>query len=52
MNELYRTLGISKQGVHQKLERRMRLKEEHARVLELVYEIRNNHPTMGLRDMY
>lgn len=52
MNALYRSLGISKQAVHQKLERRIRMKKEQFNVLNLVYEIRSDHPTMGLRDMY
>jgi putative transposase len=52
MNAMYRSLGISKQAVHQKLERRIRMKREQHNILHLVYEIRSNHPTMGLRDMY
>lgn len=45
-------IGISKQGVHDMLNRKMRQKDLHNQVLKLVYKIRSQHPTMGIRTMY
>ncbi|NNF33075.1 MAG: IS3 family transposase [Saprospiraceae bacterium] len=52
LNLLYRTVGISKQAVHDMLNRYMKRKESEYQVLNLVYKIRSNHPTMGVRQMY
>lgn len=52
MNKLYDSIGITKQAFHNKLDRMMRKRSEEQQLLKLVYEIRNDHPTMGLRDMY
>ena len=45
-------MGISKQGIHQMLERRMHSFEIEAYVLKLVGQIRADHPTMSCRAMY
>lgn len=52
MNKLYKTIGISKQSFHQKEDRWLLLKSEEQQLLPLIYQIREEHPTMGLRDMY
>lgn len=52
LNFLYRTLGISKQAVHDMLNRYSKKKAMDHQVLNLVYKIRANHPTMGVRQMY
>jgi transposase InsO family protein len=52
LNLLYRTVGISKQAVHDMLNRYMKKREVEHQVLNLVYKIRSNHPTMGVRQMY
>ena len=52
MNALYRSLNISKQAVHQQLVRMEKHKEEELQLLKLIYDIRDDHPTMGIRDMY
>lgn len=52
LNRLYAALGISKQAFHQRLERRARQCSYEHQLLYLVYELRQEHPTMGLRDMY
>jgi len=52
MNSLYRSIGITKQGFHQSLDRWLKTKSEQEQLLLLVYRIREDHPTMGLRDMY
>lgn len=52
MNELYRSLGISKQSFHQKMDRELNIVSEQKQLLVLIYQIRDDHPTMGVRDMY
>lgn len=52
LNELYRVIGISKQAFHQRLTRHRREESFHHQLLFLVYELRADHPTMGVRDMY
>ncbi len=52
MNALYRSVGIAKQSFHQREDRWLRMKSEQAQILVMIYQIREDHPTMGLRDMY
>ncbi|GMT46337.1 MAG: hypothetical protein IEMM0006_2169 [bacterium] len=52
MNKLYNTLGISKQSFHQMMDRELRVHSEKKQLLMLIYQIREDHPTMGIRDMY
>lgn len=52
MNTLYRSIGISKQAFHQNMDRYQLMKSEQGQLLLLIYQIRENHPTMGIRDMY
>ena len=52
MNSLYRSLGISKQAFHQQLSRNCFKDQERANLLPIIYQLRQDHPTMGCRDMY
>lgn len=52
MNSLYRSIGISKQAFHQQLSRNSIRDQERANLLTVIYQIREDHPTMGCRDMY
>ena len=52
MNILYRSIEISKQAFHQNMNRHQLMKSEQGQLLLLIYQIRENHPTMGIRDMY
>lgn len=52
LNEFYRVLGISKQGVHDMLMRQNRNREVELQLMLIVQQIRNDHPTMGAREMY
>jgi len=52
MNTLYKALGISKQSFHQKMNRELMIQSEKQQLLMLIYQIREDHPTMGIRDMY
>jgi len=52
MNKLYKSVGASKQSFHQYLDRYLYQKSEQSQLLQLIYQIRENHPTMGIRDMY
>lgn len=52
LNEFYRSLNISKQSVHQSIERHQKMQSEQGNILLIIYQIRYDHPTMGCRDMY
>jgi transposase InsO family protein len=52
MNRLYESIGISKQSFHQKEDRWLNMKSEQSQLLLLIHQIREDHPTMGFRDMY
>ncbi|HEY0771465.1 MAG TPA: IS3 family transposase [Sphingobacteriaceae bacterium] len=52
LNSFYKAMGISKQGIHQMLNRRMHGFEVEAYVIKLVGQIRADHPTMSCRAMY
>ncbi len=52
MNTLYKSLGISKQAVHKHLNRLKRSNDERQHLILLIYQIREDHPTMGVRDIY
>src|SRR5674476_501113 len=48
----YLTLSISKQAIHQMLDRRMLYNEEVGFLKQIVIEIRQDHPTLSCRAMY
>ena len=52
MNTLYKSIGISKQSFHQKMDRMSIVLSEQKQLLILIHQIREDHPTMGCRDMY
>ena len=52
MNEIYRSVGTSKQNVHQRLHRTLKQSEEREQLRRLVGEIREDHPSMGARSLY
>lgn len=52
LNQFYRALSISKQSLHQRLSRQLKTGAIEHQLLHLVYQVRENHPTMGCRDMY
>ncbi len=52
MNQLYVAIGISKQAFHQKMDRLQIMYSEQQQLLVLIRQIREDHPTMGARDMY
>jgi putative transposase len=52
LNVVFRSLGISKQSFHQKLDRQLILLEESEQLLVLVRQIRQDHPRMSSRQMY
>lgn len=52
MNMLYRSIGISKQAFHKRMDRLQLLVSEQQQLLKLIYQIREDHPTMNCRDMY
>lgn len=52
LNTLYKSIGISKQGVHDMIDRLMRAQNLEYQVLKMAMEIRKDHPSMGIREMY
>lgn len=52
MNLLYQSIGITKQSFHQYMERLGRRKNEELQLLQYICDIREDHPTLGARDMY
>lgn len=52
MNKLFNAVGLSKQAFHQKMDRLHKIRSEQQQLLILIYQIREDHPTMGVRDMY
>lgn len=52
MNQLYRTMEISKQGFHQHTERYLEMLEEQEQLMPVIAEIRRDHPQMSARIMY
>lgn len=52
LNAFYRAIGTSKQAVHQYMERLMEQQGMEQQVLYLVSLVRQDHPGMGLRDIY
>lgn len=52
LNFFYESIGISKQSFHQHTDRYLQESDLEEQILLLVYQIRQDHPTMGLRDMY
>ena len=52
LNGFYQAIGISRQGVHDMLNRMQRNLEIEASMTQLIGKIREDHPTMSLRSMY
>lgn len=52
LNHFYSSIGISKQSFHQFLARSNRFKEEVHLLIELILQIRKNHPVIGIRSLY
>jgi putative transposase len=52
MNTLYMSLGISKQAFYQYKDRQRTDMDERNQLLVLIAQVRKDHPTMGVRDMY
>lgn len=52
MNQVYRAMGISKQGFHQHLDRYLEMLEEQEQLVWVIAEIRRDHPQMSARIMY
>lgn len=52
LNWFYKSLGISKQAFHQSRKRSIRYEAEVEDLIQLLHQIRADHPTMNCRDMY
>lgn len=52
LNQLYKSVGISKQGVYDMLKRSDVKHEIEAQLVFMIEKIRLDHPTMGAREMY
>ena len=52
MNTLYKVLNITKQAFHKRMDRQLLLLCEQKQIMLLIGQLREEHPTMGCRDMY
>jgi transposase InsO family protein len=52
LNCFYRAIGISKQAAHKQLANHYQIKDEQMQLLKVIYDVRKDHPTMGMRDLY
>lgn len=52
LNKLYQSIGLSKQAFHQRMDRYLQERSIEEQILMLVCRVREDHPTMGLRDIY
>jgi transposase InsO family protein len=52
LNAMYRCVGVSKQAFHQHLKRHRSYQEEVLNLREIIRQIRDDHPTLGCRDLY
>ena len=52
LNRFYDAIGVSRQGVHDMLNRMQRNFERELTILHMIELIRENHPTMSLRSLY
>lgn len=52
MNEVYRYMGYSKQGFHQKMNRSLGGQEQELLLLPLIAELRQEHPGVGVRQLF
>ena len=52
LNYFYQSIGINKQAVHKLIDVYMRNQDQQEQLLRVVYQVRKDHPTMGMRDMY
>lgn len=49
---MYKTIGISKQAVHKMLNLRNKQHDEREQLKHIIENVREDHPSMGIRDMY
>ena len=52
MNAVYRTVGITKQAFHQRMNRQLAFLDQRAQLEVIVHKIRRDHPRMSARSMY
>lgn len=52
MNSIYKSIEISKQSFHQRINLYIRQREEMAQLLPIIRQVREDHPRMAAREMY
>lgn len=52
MTAIYQAIGISKQNVHQRLNRNLYQLEERGQLAKIVWQVREDHPSMGAKALY
>ncbi len=52
LNKLYQSIGLTKQAFHQRMDRYLQERSLEEQLVLIVYQVREDHPTMGLRDIY
>ena len=52
MNEIYRSIGITKQAFHQRMNRWLRRQELEQGVVQIIEQVREDHPRMSVKKIY
>src|SRR5690606_10547157 len=52
LNKVYQAVGISKQAVSSMINQLLKKKDEQMQLIRCIHDIREDHPTMGVRDIY
>lgn len=52
MNQIYRSIGITRQGFHQRMDRWLRRQEQDQGVLAIIREVRQDHQRMSVVKIY
>ena len=52
LNKLYQSIGLTKQAFHQQMDRYLQERSIEQQILLIVFAVRQDHPTIGLRDIY
>jgi transposase InsO family protein len=52
LNSIYNAIGITKQGFAKQRKRNKSYKEEESYIINIVLQVRKDHPTMNCRDIY
>jgi transposase InsO family protein len=52
MNHIYSAIGTTKQNLHQRLKRSLKREELEAQLIDMIHQVRKDHPVMGAASLY